>query len=76
MSLDAELKSNHVACVGCLRLELSFDNTRVTQSDQSGVQEKTKQEGEFSSCITNLYIRRSGGSHRRLNHNRLSLTRT
>lgn len=68
VSLDAELKSNHVACVGCLRLELSFDNARVTQSDQSGAQEKTKQEGEFSSCISNLYIRRSGGSHRRSNH--------
>lgn len=50
---------HHLSAVrGPAGLELSVDNTRVTQSDHSGLQEKTKQEGEFTSCITNLYIRR------------------
>lgn len=49
-------------CLRFHRLELNVDNARVTQSDHSGLQEKTEQEGEFTSCITNLYIRRCVGS--------------
>lgn len=51
-----------------LRLELSIDNTRVTQLGHRRLQQNTKQEEDFTSCITNLYTRRSGGSHHCMQH--------